>query len=118
VNKRKNNKRFVFATSLLLIFAIHFVNISFFYHSHEINGIIITHSHFYGKSHLAGGVHSTVELRLISEFSQLQTLAVAFICFASIALILLGVIDCRFVQHKILAELFSIKSPRAPPVFS
>jgi hypothetical protein len=117
VNRRNNNKKIAFAASLLLIFAIHFVNINFFYHSHRINGIIITHSHLHGKTHSAGGTHTNAELRIISEFSKLQTLAMAFVIFAMAFLILFGIINFRFISHKVLEEQFSTKSPRAPPVF-
>ena len=117
MNRGNNNKKIAFAASLLLIFAIHFVNINFFYHSHKVNGIKIIHSHFHENTHSTEGVHSATELRIISEFSKLQTLAMAFVIFALAFLILFGVINYRFISHKVLEEQFSTKSPRAPPAF-
>ena len=61
------------AAILILIFAIYYANISFFYHSHTINGLTISHSHFYGDTHTKSGTHTASELALISVLSVFQS---------------------------------------------
>ncbi|MDR1406626.1 MAG: hypothetical protein LBJ23_01095 [Tannerella sp.] len=70
-------KRQIAGCILMLVFAFHYVNISFFYHSHTINRLTILHSHLYGAGHVKNGTHSDSELSLISVLSAFHSLQAA-----------------------------------------
>ncbi len=103
---------------LLLIFMAYYVNISFFTHSHIINGVTIVHSHFHDKAHAQSGKHTDSEVTLISMLSALETCAVAtffaglavFFPFATVTPVLRGV---QFTTNRIVCV-----SLRAPPFHS
>ena len=67
-------KKQLCAGILILIFALYYANISFFYHSHTINGLTMSHSHFHGAAHTKSGTHTASELSLISVLSAFQSL--------------------------------------------
>ncbi|MDR0843948.1 MAG: hypothetical protein LBN71_01915 [Tannerella sp.] len=103
---------------LLMIFMSYYVNISFFYHYHIINGVTIVHSHIYAGQHSETGTHTANELTLISGLS---TLLVSEPVLFSIALLILCLLAV-FLQEKlsVKAETSGLDyiSLRAPPVFS
>ena len=68
------SRRQVISCVLVVIFALYYANISFFYNSHVINGVTIVHSHFHGKNHEQSDTHSENELKLISVLSFFQSL--------------------------------------------
>jgi hypothetical protein len=108
-------KRQLSAGILILVFAFYYANISFFYHSHTINGLTVSHSHFYGTNHINSGTHTASELSLISvlsTFQSLQTVPYAI----GLALFLLLTAVCRTgPEEKPVSVLRGNSLLRAPP---
>lgn len=102
--------------TLMVIFALYYANICFFYHGHIINGVTIVHSHFYGKGHVQTGTHSVSELTLISALSVFQSCA-AILAFAGLGVFLSPKnIFFIFFEKKIVSRNIFYCSLRAPPV--
>jgi hypothetical protein len=102
---------------LLVIFTTYYVDITFFQHSHIMNGVTIVHSHFHGKAHTQSGAHSVNELTLISTLSDFQSEQMAEVCIAISFLILLSTVGGAIPADDIrLRPSFHILL-RAPPSF-
>ncbi|MDR0692387.1 MAG: hypothetical protein LBF69_05055 [Prevotellaceae bacterium] len=100
---------------LMVIFALYYANICFFYHSHIINGVTIVHSHFHGKAHTQTDTHSSNELTLISALSVFQSLQ-ANLPFAGMEIfILLQAIILPVYKNNVIPKTYSCISLRAPP---
>jgi len=105
----------IFAGILVAIFALYYVNICFFYHSHIINGTTIVHSHFHDKAHVQKGSHSESEITLISSLSAFQSLqATINIISCAIFFFLLAVFLPR-VEKRAAWNLITGIPLRAPP---
>jgi hypothetical protein len=99
----------------MVIFALYYANICFFYHSHIINGVTIVHSHMHHKAHAQTGTHSSSELTLISALSAFQTLQ-ANLGFAALGIFLLLQAAIRpFFEKRIISRTVIYASLRAPP---
>jgi hypothetical protein len=102
---------------LIVIFALYYANICFFYHSHIINGVTIVHSHFYTDTHAQTGTHSASELTLISTLSAFQSLQ-AVLCFVGLGIfLLLQAFVFPFCEKRIISNPIACISLRAPPSF-
>ena len=108
--------RQILSRILIVIFALYYVNICFFYHSHIINGTTIVHSHFHDKAHSQTGTHSESELTLISTLSAFQSTQAPLVLVSLIAIILLLAIIRPLTENKITLEPVSGISSRAPPI--
>lgn len=105
----------IIARILILVFALYYANICFFYHSHIINGVTIVHSHFHNKEHAETGTHSQSQLTLISVLSAFHSLqAVSFTVVLAAFLTLLAVI-LQPVERSTFRSLLSCIPLRAPP---
>lgn len=104
---------------LLLIFSLYTCSITFFTHTHIINGVTIVHSHFYTTDDNGKPTHehSGAEIQLINNLS-------TYFSFALIIIpILLGLkrkvvhyftieVDCEYSE----SEYHRISRLRAPPI--
>ncbi len=100
---------------LFLVFVVYYINISFFTHSHVINGVTIVHSHFHSKNHTMSGSHSESELTLISALSLFHSLQ-AFLFLVSLGMaLLLMAIFCLPSENISTAPLALHLPARAPP---
>ena len=107
---------------LLSLFIFYYVSITFFTHSHVINGVTIVHSHYYqtensGKSSLPNHNHNESQISLISALSLFQSLQ---ICFGSFILILLVGQKKLFKNNYFLYFFEKLRNNlhlRAPPLF-
>jgi len=75
LTKGKYCFRRITATALLALFAVYYADITFFEHTHIINGVTVVHSHFYNSKHTqtpAGG-HTTTEITFFAANSLFQT---------------------------------------------
>jgi hypothetical protein len=68
------NERQILACTLMLVFALYYANICFFYHSHRIHGTTIIHSHVHDRAHAETGTHGETEITLIAALSVFQSL--------------------------------------------
>jgi hypothetical protein len=101
---------------LIVIFALYYANICFFYHSHIINGVTIVHSHFHGEAHSQAGTHSSSELTLISMLSSFHSLQ-ASLCFAGLVIfLLLQAIIRPLFKGNVIPKPVTCVSLRAPPL--
>ena len=101
---------------MLVIFALYYANVCFFYHSHIINGVTIVHSHIHTKAHAQTGTHSTSELTLISVISNFQSLQATF-CFIGFGILLILQAITLFSRvRRIISHHVACISLRAPPV--
>ncbi|MDL2224450.1 hypothetical protein LJB92_03965 [Bacteroidales bacterium OttesenSCG-928-M06] len=111
-------KKQILAGILVFLFAFYYVNVSFFYHSHTINGNTISHSHFHNKAHSQAGTHNANEILLISTLSHFQSLQ-ATVCFVAIGLFLLAVTIFRIgSEQKPVSVILTHFNLRAPPALS
>lgn len=99
---------------MLLIFTTYYVNITFFQHSHIINGVTIVHSHFHNKAHAQTGTHSTIELTMIamlSAFHSLQASAgfVAIMLFTFLCGVILAAANYAVIS--LPAFHYSLRAP-------
>jgi hypothetical protein len=74
LKKVYNNYRTISGLLLLALFVGYFISISFFFHSHTVNGAVVVHSHPFSSSDHHS--HSTNVLSLIHHISHFLTLAV------------------------------------------
>lgn len=67
----------IIASIFLLVFGLHFANISLFYHQHAIGDTVISHSHFHTSNHTQDPcdplAHTTDEIILIQLNSNFTT---------------------------------------------
>jgi len=108
-------KKQILAGVLIFIFALYYADITFFYHSHNINGFTISHSHFHGSNHAKTGMHTASELSLISVLSDFQSLQTV-VCFAGIGLFLLCLTILSIgSEQKTVSAIPCYSYLRAPP---
>jgi hypothetical protein len=100
---------------LLLVFVAYYANVTFFTHSHVVNGTTIVHSHFHNTSHTETGNHSTSELTLIAALSLFQTTAAAVGYVAIVLMVLLAAIVPHVRPQKIYCRYSALLPLRAPP---
>ena len=106
----------IIARIMLVIFALYYANICFFYHSHIINGVAIVHSHIHTDAHAQTGTHSASELTLISTLSNFQSLQ-ATLCFIGLGILFtLQAITFFSRERRIISQHVACISLRAPPV--
>ena len=74
LKKVYNNYRNLSGLLLLALFVGYFISISFFFHSHTIDGVVVVHSHPFSTSDHHS--HSTNVLNFIQHISHFLTLAV------------------------------------------
>lgn len=103
---------------VLLLFMGHYGSITLFYHTHTVDGITYTHSHFYGFGNSANPVqlpHTNNQLQLIQELNQITWNAEISIAAVETPVFhLLREFRCPNLQHNSLfAPIFN--SLRAPP---
>lgn len=112
------------ALVLLSVFVFNYTSMNFFSHAHIINGVTIVHSHIYKSSTESkttksntGHTHTSSELTLIAELSDLQILIVPVIALV-LALLLIVLYGYRpEIEYHTLNNRFHLKSsPRSPPV--
>jgi hypothetical protein len=101
---------------LTFIFVLYYANIFFFYHSHNINGLIISHSHFHTAAHTQTGSHTVGEISLISVLSAFQTLQAALLFFGIGLFLLTAIIFLLVDERKKNSAISGNPSLRAPPV--
>lgn len=102
---------------LIVIFALYYANICFFYHSHIINGVTIVHSHFYSKDHVQAGSHSASELTLISTLSDFQS-PQAVLGFIDLGIVFFLLTIIRLIsKERLYSNSVTCVSLRAPPSF-
>ena len=113
-----NSIKQVISCVLVVIFALYYANISFFYNSHVVNGVTIVHSHFHGKNHEQSDTHSENELKLISVLSFFQSLQ-ATVCFVALEVFFLlqEVITPR-IRIILFRKLLQCITLRARPPYS
>ncbi len=63
--------------ALLLFFIGHYSNSTMFYHTHEVDGQVYCHSHFFGFKNtkgvpVASHTHSSSQLQLIDAYNQIN----------------------------------------------
>lgn len=63
--------------ALLLFFIGHYSNTTLFYHTHEVDGLVYCHSHFFGFKNtqgvpVASHAHTGNQLQLIDTFNQIN----------------------------------------------
>lgn len=108
-------RRQVISCVLVVIFALYYANISFFYNSHVINGVTIVHSHFHGKTHKQTGTHSESELTLMSVLSFFHSLQ-ANVCFVALEVFfLLQAIIPPLFTDRIIPKSVACITLRTPP---
>lgn len=109
-------KRQVIASILTFIFVLYYANITFFYHSHNIDGFTIFHSHMHSTAHTQSGTHTASELSLISALSSFQTLQ-AILFFCGLGLLFLSAIVSQIdTEKKAISISLGNVGLRAPPV--
>jgi len=91
------------------------VNITFFQHSHIINGVTIVHSHVHNNAHTQKGTHSNSELTLISMLSAFDSpQPVMFLVGLGVFFLLKAIIPVATAEKVISVSPVSY-SLRAPP---
>jgi hypothetical protein len=93
------------------------VDITFFQHSHIINGVTIVHSHFHNDTHTQSGSHGVNELTMISTLSDFQSFQAGLFYIAIGLFVLLGMVGGVIVADRICLRLAFHFSLRAPPCF-
>jgi hypothetical protein len=102
---------------LLTLFVFHYANISFFYHSHTINGLLISHSHVHNSDHAKNGTHTVGEFSLISILSDFQS-SKAATGLVGIGLFLLCLAILRLdAENKLVSAIPCHSHLRGPPAF-
>jgi hypothetical protein len=100
---------------LLLVFTTYYVDITFFQHSHIINGVTIVHSHFHSNAHTQTESHSVNELTMISTLSDFQSAQVAILGVAIGLFVLVGTVMGVIPGDKVIVRPAFHPSLRAPP---
>lgn len=114
----KGIKAHVIRIAFLLIFSIYACSITFFTHTHIINGVTIVHSHFYTTDDEGKPTHehSGAEIQLINNLSTYFSFALIVIPILLglkriVVHILTVISDCEHPKN----ELLRISRLRAPP---
>lgn len=100
---------------LFSVFTFYYVNVCFFTHTHIINGTTIVHSHMHNKAHAQTGTHTESEITLISSLSAFHTLAADIYAVIFGLFLLLQIFILPFHEERIISNLTTSISLRAPP---
>lgn len=103
---------------LLLIFTTYYVNITFFQHSHIINGVTIVHSHIHSQDHAKTGTHSDSEVTLISALSSFQSLQASLWIIGLGTFFSLLAIILPTLENRVVRDIHTCISLRGPPSLS
>ena len=78
--KKKNLCRGIIKVSLAALFAFYYISITFFFHTHTIDGATISHSHIHSNSHhdTKSGNHTEQSIILIAQSSYFEY--IDFLC--------------------------------------
>jgi len=73
--KGKYRIKQIIASAFIVLFAVYYADITFFEHTHIINGVTVVHSHFYNNNHqkTPSGGHTTTEITFFAVNSLFQT---------------------------------------------
>ena len=116
--QKKYHIRQIISTFLLVLFVTYYVDITFFEHTHIINGVTIVHSHFHNSAHekTPTGGHTTTEITLIAINSLFQSFENFLTKFdTSLFLVLCGIILVH-VETKDIKSTSDLSFLRAPPI--
>ncbi|MDR0560293.1 MAG: hypothetical protein LBG92_08975 [Prevotellaceae bacterium] len=109
-------KKQVLSMFLMAIFTAYTINITFFVHTHIVNGQTITHSHFYcGTPDNPEHGHSSAQFQTIKLLSYLLASSIMAIFFACFLQEKKFIGNSPFNGFRNVDELFSF-SLRAPPI--
>jgi len=117
--RKKYRIKQILATSLLVLFALFYTDITMFEHTHIINGITIVHSHFYGSNHTKTptGGHTETEVTFITINSLFQSFEDILIHFdTTLFLIFFGLV-LTYVETKDIKRVTHFSFLRAPPAY-
>ncbi|MDL2296509.1 hypothetical protein LJC68_06840 [Bacteroidales bacterium OttesenSCG-928-B11] len=109
-------KREIIASVLTFIFVLYYANISLFYHSHNIDGFTIFHSHMHNATHAQNGTHSASEISLISALSSFQSLQAVVFLFGIGLFLFSTIIFQAGDERKVISTVAGNPCLRAPPV--
>ena len=75
LEKKRYRIKQIIASAFIVLFAVYYTDITFFEHTHIINGVTVVHSHFYNNKHTKTptGGHSTTEITFFAVNSLFQT---------------------------------------------
>ena len=110
--------RHITAAALLLTFLLYIGNIYLFNHTHEVNGVKISHSHIYsGKQDTPNHSHPTQQFNTINLLSTFNSEVLVINSTSQVILSLVDIIiqrerDCAIEGHTLYLSL------RAPPVMA
>lgn len=108
------------ASVLLAIFAVYYINITAFTHTHTIDGATILHSHIHGENHTdtPDSGHTKQSVTLISHLSNYVSLGVEVFHVDLTAV----EVECYVAKTQSIhwsdSEAYTASSPRAPPVYN
>lgn len=112
--------RQIYAQVFLLVFVSFYSNVSFFQHSHIINGVTIVHSHIHSNHHSSSddGGHTKAETTLISHLTNIE-LSDVNIFADEFKVILPSAKPFELISHIDDVEAIHLISPslRAPPSY-
>ena len=116
--QKKYHIRQIISTFLLVLFVTYYVDISFFEHTHIINGVTIVHSHFHNSAHekTPTGGHTTTEITLIAISSLFQSFENFLTKFdTSLFLVLCGIffVSIHNYYTKGFHHFFFLRAPPA-----
>ena len=109
--------RQIIATALFVLFAVYYADITFFGHTHIINGVTIVHSHFHSSDHekTPSGGHTATEITFYAVSSLFQTFEDFF---TPVTITLFPVLCSVFsisIQNNYLTGFHHFSFLRAPP---
>ncbi|MFI3332003.1 MAG: hypothetical protein SNI51_06150 [Rikenellaceae bacterium] len=101
----------------LLILSLYYVNSSMFYHSHELQGETIFHSHFYSQKHTSqgDGNHSLEVIKLIASLNNILIEEQSPLCHVEMEEPLLEYVACAEATQLSKFYVEYCRSLRAPP---
>ena len=114
---KAGTKKSIISLCLLALFISYLANITFFVHTHTVNGQTVTHSHPYqGTPDNPGHEHSAAQIQTIAQLSLLLAsgvLTITFACFLADKKILRNLSFSCFRKNN---RIFS-HGLRAPPCY-
>ncbi len=103
---------------LLLIISAYYVNSTMFYHHHIVDGVDVTHSHFFSKFHTessSNGGHDLEVVRLIASLSEIVLEEQDFDRHTEPVVSLVEATIHTYSTQKAVAPRIESRSLRAPP---
>lgn len=103
---------------LILLFAFNYASSNFFFHTHIVDGVKISHSHPYkaAPDGTEGHEHSSSELQFFSNILRTLYTNISFISIPLLILTLISIFTHIVnVQYGKVIEAYI--TPRAPPIF-